>query len=72
MDDSKLLQESNLAARQPCRAPHYVIQATMSEGLAQGLKVKVHFSTFFKRIESPYWTHFKHTNGIAYNQATIL
>jgi len=35
-DDSKLLQESNLTVRQPCRAPHHVIQATMSEGLAQG------------------------------------
>jgi len=33
-----LLQESNLTARQPCRAPHHtgIIQATMSEGLAQG------------------------------------
>ena len=38
-DDSKLLQELNLTARQPCRAPHYVIQATVSEGLAQGLYV---------------------------------
>jgi len=27
MDDSKLLQESNLTARQPSRAPHHVIQA---------------------------------------------
>jgi len=27
-DDSKPLQESNLAARQPRRAPHLVIQAT--------------------------------------------
>jgi len=27
MDDSWLLQESNLAARQPRRAPHHVIQA---------------------------------------------
>ena len=36
MDDSGLLKESNLTARQPCRAPHHAIQATMSEGLAQG------------------------------------
>jgi len=36
MHDSKLLQESNLTARQPRRAPHHVIQATTSEGLAQG------------------------------------
>ena len=36
MDDSKLLQESNLAARQLGRAPHHVIQAIASEGLAQG------------------------------------
>ena len=36
-DDSRLLQELNLTARQPRRAPHYVIQATTSEGLAQGL-----------------------------------
>jgi len=35
-DDSRLLQESNLAAREPRRSPHHVIQATTSEGLAQG------------------------------------
>ena len=35
-DDSRLLQESNLAARQPRRAWHHAIQAIMSEGLAQG------------------------------------
>jgi len=35
-DDSKLLQDSNLTARQPHRAPHHVIQATTSEGLAKG------------------------------------
>ena len=39
MDDSKLLQESNLIARQPRGALHHVIQATASEGLAQGLYV---------------------------------
>jgi len=33
-NDSKLLQESNLTTRQPCRAPHHVIQATWSEELA--------------------------------------
>ena len=33
---SRLLQESNLATRQPRRAPHHVIQTTTSEGLAQG------------------------------------
>jgi len=32
MDDSRLLQESNLAARWP----HHIIQAPTSEGLAQG------------------------------------
>ena len=31
-----LLQASNLATRQPRRAPHHVIQAIMSEELAQG------------------------------------
>ena len=36
MDGSRLLQESNLAARQPRRAPHHVIQAITSEGLALG------------------------------------
>jgi len=36
MDDSRLLQESNLVARQPRRLRHHVIQATTSEGLAQG------------------------------------
>jgi len=36
MHDSKLFQESNLAARQPHGAPHQVIRATTSEGLAQG------------------------------------
>ena len=38
MDDSRLLQESNLTARQPRRGsvPHHAILATMSEGLAQG------------------------------------
>jgi len=35
-DGSRLLQELNLAVRQPRRAPHHAIQATMSEGLAQG------------------------------------
>jgi len=35
-NNSKLLQESNLIARQPRRVPHHVIQVTMSEGLAQG------------------------------------
>jgi len=25
MDDRKLLQESNLTARQPCMAPHHII-----------------------------------------------
>jgi len=34
MDDSKLLHESNLATRQPRRAPHHDIQASASEGLA--------------------------------------
>ena len=38
-DDSKLLQESNLAARQQHRAPHHVIQTIASEGLTQGLYV---------------------------------
>ena len=32
----RLLQESNLTAKQSHRAPHHVIQATTSEGLAQG------------------------------------
>src|SRR6218665_3057988 len=35
-DDSRLLDESKLAARQPRRAPHDVIQTITSEGLAQG------------------------------------
>jgi len=35
-NDSKLLQKSNLTARQPHVVPHHVIQATTSEGLAQG------------------------------------
>ena len=35
-DDSRLLQESNLAARQSHRSPLHVIQATTSEGHAQG------------------------------------
>jgi len=34
--DSKLLQESNLTARQPCRVPLHATQATTSEGLVQG------------------------------------
>ena len=34
-DDSRLLKKSNVTARQPGRAPHHAIQATMSEGLAQ-------------------------------------
>src|SRR6218665_3567634 len=34
--DSRLLQESNLVARQPLRAPHYVIQAATSKGRVQG------------------------------------
>ena len=47
MDDSRLLQESNLAARQPRRAPHHNIQATPSEGFAQGpyLVARVGFET---------------------------
>jgi len=35
-DGSRLLQELNLDARQPRRAPHHIIQATTCEGLAQG------------------------------------
>ena len=35
-DNNKLLQELNLTARQPRRVPHHVLQATTSEGLAQG------------------------------------
>ena len=35
-DDRKLLQESNLTARQPRTAPHHVIQITAIEGLVQG------------------------------------
>src|SRR6218665_931905 len=35
-DDSRLLQESNLTAWQPCRTPRHVMQATTSGGLAQG------------------------------------
>ena len=35
-DDSNLLQESNLAARQPRRATHHVIHATTSEELVRG------------------------------------
>ena len=35
-DDSRLLQKSNLAARQLHSAPHHIIQATTSERLAQG------------------------------------
>ena len=35
-DCSTLLQESNLATRQPRRPPYHGIQATTSEGLAQG------------------------------------
>ena len=34
--ERRLLQESNLTARQPRRAPHHVIQAAASEGLVQG------------------------------------
>ena len=34
MNDSRLLQESNLTAWQPRRAPHHIIQATTSERLA--------------------------------------
>jgi len=40
-DVSRLLQESNLAAEQPHRTPHNVIQAITSEGLAQGPYVEV-------------------------------
>jgi len=36
MDVSRLLQESNLTARQPCKAPLYIILATTREGFAQG------------------------------------
>src|SRR6218665_1048158 len=39
MDDSRLLQESNLTTRQPHWAPNHVRQATTSEGLAQVLYV---------------------------------
>ena len=40
-DDSKLLQESNLTARQPRREPHHVMQATPNEELARGSYVAV-------------------------------
>jgi len=36
MNNSRLLQELNLTTRQPLKAPHHVIQAIASEGLAQG------------------------------------
>ena len=35
-DDSRLLQKSNLTARQARRALYHIVQATMSEGLPQG------------------------------------
>ena len=41
MDDSRLLQEPNLTAREPRKVPYYVIQATASEGLAQGPYVRL-------------------------------
>ena len=53
MNGSRLLQESNLAARQKCRAPHHVIQTTTSEGLAQGpyMAAKVGFKPANFRTE---------------------
>jgi len=36
MDDSRLLQELNLTAKQARRVPYHIILATTSEGLAQG------------------------------------
>ena len=52
-DDNRLLQESNLIARQPRRAPHNLIQATTSEELAQGpdLATRVEFEPATSRIE---------------------
>jgi len=35
-DDSRLLQELNLTARQPRKTLLHIIRATTSEGLAQG------------------------------------
>ena len=55
MDDSRLLQESNLTARQP----HYAIQTTTSEVLAQGTYevARVGFEPATLRIQGTEPTH---------------
>ena len=57
--NSRLLQESNLAARQPRRAPHHVIQATTNEGLAQGpyVTARVVFEPATFRTEGTEYHH---------------
>ena len=62
MGDSRLLQESNLIARQQHRAPHHAIQATTSEGLAQSPYVvaRVGFELATLRIQGTRLTTERH------------
>jgi len=62
-DDSKLLQESNLTARQSRRAPHHAIQVTTSEELAQGpyVAARVEFKSATFRTEGTEHHHWATT-----------
>jgi len=65
-DDRRLLQESNLTARQLRRAAHHIIQTTMSEGLAQGpmWRFRVGFEPATLRIQGAELTTTPlHTSG---------
>jgi len=67
----KLLQESDLTARQPHRAPHHVIQATTSEGLAQGpyVAARVGFKPATFSIE---FTKHHHSATTPLNRCVLL
>jgi len=63
-DDSKLLQELNLTARQPRREPHHAIQATVSGGLAQGpyVAARMGFEPATFHTEHHHWATMSQAN----------
>jgi len=56
MHDSRLVQGLNLAARQPRRAPHHVIQATTARILCRNFTPKHHRQPWVKDLPKvPTW-----------------
>ena len=71
MDDSKLLLKLNLTVGQSRRVPHHVIQATTSEGLAQGpyVAARVGFKPATFSIE---FTKHHHSATTPLNRCVLL